>query len=516
MADFDPDEYLKSKPTVAPAPAFDPDAYLAQQDQANKYAKFQQLSIPHQALIGVGHGLHNLGMGVQQVLGLKSKEDIDALRAKEAYMGKSTAQNIGNVVGSALPFAATAAIPGANTVTGAALTSAAMGALEPVGTGESRLANAGISGVLGGGITKLGNIAGEAYQSSKAAQDFIKSQNATRDETLRLAQEAGYKVPPAIANPSTLNKALESVAGKVNIAQSLSAHNQEITNKLAKQSLGLPEHASLSKETINDLLYTKSAPYREASALPIGPVAPGNPKEFNNLMLPSEIMKNGKQLVEDIKLNQDISRANWKAFHSGNNPTESMQAAHIADAKVNELQNQLEKLAQYHNQPNILNNLKNAKVELAKIHTVDNALNDATGNVNALQLAKAFNKDVPLTNELNTIGRFAEGFGKYTQKPEMTGTPGVSKAKAYASAILAGLGGAGGGPWGAAIGATAPLLADEAAKSIYLSRSMLPNYEVGTTKSVVNNLLNNPYAAPLVAGTFNQKLANILQNKEQQ
>ena len=509
---FNPDEFLAKTET----PAFNPDAFLAQQEQADKYAKFQQLSIPHQALIGVGQSIHNLGLGAKQLLGLTSKEDIDALRAKEAYMNRSTAKNIGNVIGGVLPFAATAAIPGVNTVTGAGLANAAMGVLEPVGTGESRLANTAISGALGSGITKLGNMAGEAYQGAKAAQDAFKAQNATRDETLRLAKAVGYKVPPSVANPSTLNKTLETIAGKTNIAQSLSTNNQEVTNKLAKEALGLSENSSLSSETINDLLHAKAAPYREAAALPKGPVAPGNPKELNNLLLPSEIMKDGRQLVDEIKTTQDISRANWKAFNSGMsaNPTESMKAAQIADAKVSELQNQLEKLAQYHNKPDIVSNLKNAKIELAKIHTVDNALNDATGNVNALNLAKAFNKDAPLTNELNAIGRFGAGFGKYTQKPEIIGTPGANKAKAYASAILSTLGFAGGGPAGAVIGAVAPLVADEAAKSIYLSRSMLPNYDVGTTKSVINSLLNNRYAAPIVASTFNQKLANTLQNKE--
>jgi hypothetical protein len=508
---FNPDEFLAK----TEAPAFNPDAFLAQQDQADKYAKFQQLSVPHQALIGIGRGLHEMGVGAQQAFGLKSQEDVDKLKANEAYMNKSTAQNIGNVVGKVLPFAATSVIPGANTVTGAALSNALMSSLEPTSKGESRLANAGIGAVLGGGITKLGNMAGEAYQGAKAAQQDLLKSNATRDETLRLAQEAGYKVPPAVANPSALNKGLESFAGKINVAQSLSGTNQDVTNKLAKQAIGLPEHSSLSKETINDLLYSKAAPYREAAALPKGPVAPGNPKEFNNLMLPSEIMKDGKQLVEDIKLNQDISRAANKTLNSNQaqNPTELHNIINNANNKVSELQNQLEKLAQYHNKPDIVTNLKNAKVELAKIHTVDNALNDATGNVNALHLAKEFNKDAPLTNELNTIGRFAQGFGKYTQKPEMTGTPGVSKAKALASMILAGLGSTAGGI-GAGAGAVIPFIADDVAKSIYLSRNMMPNYDVGTTKSVMNNLLNNRYAAPIIASTFNQKLANTLQNKE--
>lgn len=519
MADFDPDEYLKSKATVTPAASFNPDEYLAQQEQADKYARFQQLSVPHQALIGVGHGLHNLGMGVQQVLGLKSKEDIDALRAKEAYMGKSTAQNIGNVIGSALPFAATAAIPGANTVTGAALTSAAMGALEPVGTGESRLANAGVSGILGGGVAKLGNMAGEAYQASKLTQEALKAKNATGDETLRMAVGAGYKVPPYSVNPTTLNKKLEENIGKAQTAQILSTTNQEVTNNLAKQALGLHENTPLSREVMDDLIHAKAEPYRQAAALPKGPVAPGNPKEFNALMLPSEIMKDGKQLVDELKTAQDVSRANWRAFHSGMslNPNETMKAAQSADAQIGQLQSQLEKLAQYHNQPDIVNNLKNAKIELAKIHTVDNALNDATGNINAKVLASDFSKGKPLTDELNTIGRFAYGIGnKYTQQPEKMGTVGVSKLNPMVSALLAFIGASGGGPAGAGLGAAAPSIASGISKPLYFSRSMLPNYSIGATKSIPNSLLNNPYAAPVVAGTFNQKLANILQNKEQQ
>ena len=66
--------------------------------QNAKAERFNQLNPLHKGLIGVGQSIHNLGMGAGQMLGLKSQEDIDALRKKEAYMDQSTAKNIGNIV----------------------------------------------------------------------------------------------------------------------------------------------------------------------------------------------------------------------------------------------------------------------------------------------------------------------------------------------------------------------------------------------------------------------------------
>src|SRR5690606_29824489 len=76
-------------------------------------------------------------------------EEIDASRAKDAAITGSGWGKAGQVLGTIGAAAPAMLIPGANTVVGAGAIGAGLGALAPVGTDESRGANA-IMGALGG------------------------------------------------------------------------------------------------------------------------------------------------------------------------------------------------------------------------------------------------------------------------------------------------------------------------------------------------------------------------------
>ena len=452
--------------------------------------RFNQLNPIHKGFIGVGQAIHNLGMGAGQMLGLKSQEDVDALRKKEAYMDQSTAKNIGNIVGSALPFAATAAIPGVNTVTGGTLLGATSGAFEPVGTGESRLKNIGIGGVAGGALTGLGNKIASSIEQKQLANELLKSQNATRDKTIQETLGVGYKIPPAETNPSFANRTLESFAGKINTAQSLSANNQEITNKLAKQALGLPDSVSLSDEVLNNVRQQAGRAYQQIA----------------------DLDPHLAQDIEKLKVAKNEANAYYKLYGRSAHPEDLKKAQKLRD-QANQIETWLEDAVTNYGQPELLNNLRNARQQIAKTYEVEHALNNATGNVNARSLAKSFNKDVPLTGELETIGKFGAAFPKYTQPIEQIGTLGVSKAKALASGLLGGLGFAGAGPMGIAAGAL-PLVTEDIAKYAYLKGNALPKYATSKGKILAKELLQNKYTKPILSGVGSQQLIEALQNKE--
>lgn len=82
------------------------------------------------------------------------------------------------------------------------------------------------------------------------------SQNSVRDATLREALEAGYSVPPATTNPSAKNVALESVAGKAATQSLASSKNQQVTNRLIRQDLGLADDVPLTPETLKSVRRT--------------------------------------------------------------------------------------------------------------------------------------------------------------------------------------------------------------------------------------------------------------------
>lgn len=137
------------------------------------------MSGTQKALAGAGKAFTDVGRGVRQIFssdaptmgGLVTgdkrggvQQEVDDAKALDAPLMKTGAGLAGNVISSAAMFAPTAFVPVANTLTGAGLAGAAMGAIQPVASGESRLANAGVGGAAGVGGQVLGNALGRALR----------------------------------------------------------------------------------------------------------------------------------------------------------------------------------------------------------------------------------------------------------------------------------------------------------------------------------------------------------------
>lgn len=116
-------------------------------------------------MAGAGKAVYDIGRGIGQMTGMIPQEEIDAARARDAALmstGAGMAGNIaGNIAATGVGGSLMGAIPGLARA-GAALTSprtlgqaaaggAAMGAVQPVATGENRLQNVA-AGAAGGGI----------------------------------------------------------------------------------------------------------------------------------------------------------------------------------------------------------------------------------------------------------------------------------------------------------------------------------------------------------------------------
>jgi hypothetical protein len=330
----------------------------------------------------------------------------------------------------------------------------------------------------GGAGALIGKGVGNYMNSQRALSNAMQSKNATRDATINAAREAGYIIPPASTNPTFMNRALESVAGKSATAQDASFRNQEITNQLAKRALGLPDDVSLSDDVLSGLRKEAGKAYSDVASLDnVAPTA-----------------------LEELKNARFQSNAYMKHYKQSSDPKSLAQAKQFKE-QADLIESTLEDAAKFYEKPDLVDALKKARTRIAKSYTVERALNDATGNVNAKAIGRAFDNDAPLTGELDTIGRFASGFGKYAQPVEQIGSPGVSKLK-FALGTLLGTGGAaGGGPIGAAAGAI-PFVAPDAAKAAILSKAYQqafgkPTYGPGVVKRMSEFLLgskNSPMA----------------------
>lgn len=399
-------------------------------------------------LAGMGKGASDLMQGAGQFMGLVSDKEVADTRKYDKALMDTTSGAIGNVVGTSAAIAPAILIPGANTYAGAAAIGGLSGALQPVAEGESRAVNAG-TGMAGGVIGQgVGNLISSKLASNAAQAASSKMANATRDATLKASKEAGYQVPRSLYDPTFLSNRLESLAGKAATKQQAAVNNQQVTNKLAREYLGLAPDTPLDKATMETLRDTYGQAYRDASAIP----ALQNP--FSGLGVNSVSKKSGAQLVDEIKEARDVSRAAWKSFNSGQaqKPTKMYKEAKKADRLVTKLENELDQLAQQSGFPDVVTNLRAARENIAKVHTIENALNDATGDVSA-RTVFAQGKKLNLTGQAKKIADFAKAFSQVAQDGTKTPAAGVSKVEMGLASILGGLGTAGFGMPGIATAA---------------------------------------------------------------
>lgn len=125
------------------------------------------MSTTQKVLAGIGSGMTDLAYGVGQRVGLVDQKTIDEKKALDAPLKATTSGSIGNVVGKVAVGLPAAFVPGANTLTGAALIGGAQGLAEPTATGESALKNAAIGAGAGAGGVVLGRGLRAGYQGIK-------------------------------------------------------------------------------------------------------------------------------------------------------------------------------------------------------------------------------------------------------------------------------------------------------------------------------------------------------------
>ena len=109
------------------------------------------LSGPERFAAGMGKGFTDIARGAGQVVGAMPQKDIDESGRLDRDLMNTAGGVAGHTAAQGAAFLPVAAVPGANTILGGTALGGAMGALNPVETGESRLSNVLLSAFLGGG-----------------------------------------------------------------------------------------------------------------------------------------------------------------------------------------------------------------------------------------------------------------------------------------------------------------------------------------------------------------------------
>lgn len=360
-----------------------------------------------------------------------------------------------------------------------------------------------VSGAVGQGVTeatgneKLGLAAGIATALTpagiRAAQNLASKatkMNAVKEATLKEVQDAGYKLPPSLVNPTFTTNRVESFAGKHAVQQDFTLRNQDQTNKLAARALGLADDTPLDSVALQHVKEEATKPYRDIANL--------SPKAAHAL--------------DELQQVRFEAKEQWKYYNRSGNPEAGKQARkldadaakweQVIDDEANKIVEQyavrqeraaksaaqletraiatgkeprpaieLEKVGETTaGNPKILEELREGRKRLAKLHVVEKALNDADGNVDARVFGRMLDHGAPLTDELRTIGKFAQAFGKVAGAASKTNPPGISGFDAVTMGALAAGGYASQGNEGLALGAI-PLLRGPA-RSYLASKSV--------------------------------------------
>jgi len=329
----------------------------------------------------------------------------------------------------------------------------ALGAMTPEETGKTgtdlyaeQAKQAGIGGALGGALTPLQKLIGVLRGPQQTPQ---------MAGAVEKARQAGFVIPPSQANGSLVNRALEGTAGKVSTAQNASAKNQEVFNRMAAKSLGLPEEELLTPESLGNIRTVAGKAYENIEN--IGTIKPSKEYTEGLNQIASKPLKaqagfpNAKpspiiDLAESLKSDAfDGSAALAKIIdlRDAANTAYGSQQKLLGNANkkaANLLEDEIERHLKSTGQEAMLDEFRKARQLIAKTFTVEKAMNPVSGNISGKALAAELKKGKPLTEELRAAAEFATQFPKAAQTVESMGSlPQTSPLDIGAAGVMASL-----------------------------------------------------------------------------
>lgn len=151
-------------------------------------------------------------------------------------------------------------------------------ALAPIviGAGATRLP-AAASTILGGAApttaaAPMFDAAGNAMAQAPNSMTGAQTRAQMLANTLRKSQDLGLVVPRATTNPTTTNRLVEMLGGKVGTAQESAVRNQAAANRVAARYVGLNEDTPITVDALNAIRKEAGAAYEPLRKL--GAVAP--------------------------------------------------------------------------------------------------------------------------------------------------------------------------------------------------------------------------------------------------
>ncbi len=212
---------------------------------------------------GAGKAFVDIGRGVGQLVGVNDQASIDESKSLDAPLMKTGAGLAGNIAGNVAAFAPTAMIPGANTITGAGLIGAGMGAIGPVASDESRASNIALGAAGGAAGQGIANAVGRAVRPVQSTLNPVQSELAAKAGQMGIPLTAGQKTG---SRPLQITESvLENLPFTADAQLAQRAAQRGAFNKAASKTIGenadliTPEVLNAAKTRIGDTFNQLSA-----------------------------------------------------------------------------------------------------------------------------------------------------------------------------------------------------------------------------------------------------------------
>jgi hypothetical protein len=391
---------------------------------------------------------------------------------------------------------------------------------------EAKNKNIAIQGALGGAFPAVGSLV-SALRGTKLSPQM--------QEAVAEARKAGYTLPPTQAGGGVANRMLEGMAGKISTLQEASVRNQEITNKLAVKSLGLPEDTVLTPEVLKAVKDKAGQAYENLKLSGTVKTSPKFIEALDNIKPYQDAIQAAKDFPEELtnpiikivnslkRPNFDVNSAVSKINLLRNDADIAFRSGNTALAKTNKdaskiLENTIENHLANTKQTELLNKFKEARQLFAKTYEVEKAMNVKTGTINAQKLASRLQAGKPLTGELKDIAEFGLAFPKAAKTPEFIGgTIGISPLDYTVGGLTFGASLLGGeNKTTSGIHSLAALLARPAARRIVLSSPMqnrLVQQQVSAPGAIRQALPSTTEAKKLAKMLLMQQLGGTSENR---
>lgn len=273
-------------------------------------------------------------------------------------------------------------------------------------------ANVATQYLMGGGMMP-GSVAGK-----------IPLKDIEKMGTLAAAQKLGLDVPPSMKGAGHIEKAIESIGGKADVAREMSANNREAIQIAARKAAGVAPQQPLNPETLAAARIPFYKPYNEIAS----------------------ISPRAKTALEQMRLAREEAKGFWRE-HQTQMTMASKKEAQRLDAKAEAYEKVIDMEAMKAGRPDLLPALQQARVALAKNADVERALIPGSGEIDARAVGRTLKKrgESGMTGELQTIGKFAQNFPEFVQ-PKAAATD-VSALRPYASLLGLSVGAGAGGEY---------------------------------------------------------------------